>query len=796
MNLNYKRYDMRLLIFIFLIIINTTVFGQTISGYVLDEASGEPLISATIFEKNNQKGSTTNEYGFFSITLPKGEVQLNISYVGYESIFYGFDLKKDTNLIFTLKTVNLQEIIITENQIDKITARTTISAINLPIEQIKTLPMLGGEPDVLKALTLMPGVSSGSEGSTGLFVRGGTPDQNLILLDGATVYNASHLFGFLSVFNTDALKNIEIYKGGFPARYGGRLSSVLDITMKEGNNQEWSGKIGIGLIASNFLLEGPIKKDKSSFLLTARTSYLDAFTFWNKQNFDAGSSEKYTNYNLYDINAKFNHQFSNKQHLYFSFYHGKDFLNSKTRNNPNELSISQLKWGNTTFSARFNQKITNKLFAKFMAYYTHYNYQLKQNEQSNLLVDSLFYKQTFTNQSTVNDIGTKINLDYSPNPNHQIKFGIEAVRHFYTPQNNQFQGKNNTDSISFSNRYDYQSNEFGAYFEDKMNIRDNLSLNIGGRLAGFQVQKSFYTALEPRLIVGYELPNEYILKAAYTRTKQFIHLLTNNGIGLPNDIWVNSTDNIKPQKADMCIIGISKTFRKFGVETSIEGYYKKMSNLIDYKQGIDFLSSFSEKWEDIVEPNGKGEAYGTEFFIHKKQGKINGWVGYTLSWNFRQFDNLNNGNSYPFKYDRRHDLSIVTNYHFNKKWTVSAVWVFATGNATTLPQAKYDINHATNYPSPFRSYIFSYPDRNSSRMPNYHRGDISFTHKKETKKGRLRTLNFSVYNVYNRYNPNYLIIRNNGEWNTQTLKFDNPRTEMAQVSLLPFLPSVYYSLTF
>lgn len=789
---------MKIFLFLFLII-TTSLSAQTISGYITDEQSGEPLINATVFERNSKKGVVSNEYGFYSLTLPKGSIDLAVSYVGYTSAQVQFTLSKDTTLNVGLLVNQMEEVVISESKIDNIAKRTTVSAISLPIEQIKTLPMLGGESDVLKAVTLTPGVSAGTEGSTGLYVRGGTPDQNLILLDGATVYNASHLFGFLSVFNTDALKNLDLYKGGFPARYGGRLSSVLDITMREGNNQEFHGKIGLGLIASNLLLEGPIQKGKTSFLFTARASYLDAFTFWTKQRFDRGLTDQYSNYNLYDVNAKINHKFSDKQHLYLSFYHGRDFLFTKVKDTPNELRTNELKWGNTTFSARFNQKINNKLFAKVMAYYTHYSYELSETDQTNVLIDSLFFSQTFRNQSLVNDFGGKINFDYTPNPNHQIKFGVEAVRHFFTPQNNLFESQSAEDgNNSFTNRNDYESTEVATYFEDRINIGEKLSMNIGGRFAGFQVEESFYTSLEPRLIIGYELPKDYTLKTAYTRTKQFIHLLTNNGIGLPNDIWVNSTDNIEPQQADMFIVGIFKYFEKLGLETSIETYYKKMTHLIDYQQGINFLSSFTENWEDIVETDGTGEAYGTEFFIHKKQGRLNGWIGYTLSWNFRQFDNLNNGNPYPFKYDRRHDFSIVANYQLNEKWTLSGVWVFATGNATTLPQAKYDVIYPISYTSllPSRSFIFSYPDRNSSRMPNYHRGDVSFTHKKITKRGRKRTFNISVYNVYNRLNPHYLIVRKNGEWNHQTQQMDNARTEMAQVSLLPFLPSVYWSLEF
>jgi hypothetical protein len=797
MNLNYKKNMIRFFIFLFLLI-NTTAFAQTISGFVTAKASGEPLISANIFEQNQRVGTTTNEFGFFSLTLPKGNLNLKISYVGYESVSMNIDLTKDTVINIGLIAADFETVTVTASKLDKITERTTISAINLPLKQLEQLPMLGGESDVIKALTLMPGVSSGSEGSTGLFVRGGTPDQNLILLDGATVYNASHLFGFLSVFNTDALKNIEIYKGGFPARFGGRLSSVLDITMKEGNNQEFNGKIGIGLIASNLLLETPIIKGKSSAIVTARTSYLDAFTFGTKQRFEKQEKQQYSNYNLYDINAKFNHKFSDNQHFYLSFYTGNDYLITKYRNRPQDLDENYLKWGNTTVSSRFNQKINSKVFAKLMVYYTRYNYEFNTTETSFSLIDSTYSSQQFINQATVSDLGTKLNFDYAPNPNHQIKFGIEATRHFYTPQNNTLKTIEDTDTNFINNRYDYQSNEFGIYIEDRLNIGEKLSVNLGGRLAGFQIQNSFYTAFEPRLIVGYELPKDYILKAAYTRTKQFIHLLTNNGIGLPNDIWVTSTDKIAPQQADMFILGLSKRFEEIGLETSVETYYKKMTHLIDYKQATNFLASFTENWEDIVETNGKGEAYGLEFFVHKKQGKLNGWVGYTLAWNFREFENLNNGKLYPFKYDRRHDFSIVANYPLNEKWTISAVWVFSTGNATTLPRAKYDFpNHNTDTLGFIsRSFIFAYGDRNSSRMPNYHRADVSFTHTKETKKGNIRKLNFSIYNVYNRRNPHYLIIRENGEWNEARREFDNFRTEMLQVSLLPFLPSVYYSFTF
>lgn len=772
--------------YIFLIIFSCsalicTAQNHTISGYISDINSGEPLINATIYESKNAKGTVTNEYGFFSLTLPKGNVKINISYVGFQTKVDSFYLSKNQEKNYGLDNALMEEVVISTSKNDHVSNRLQISSINLPIKQIEALPMLAGETDILKALALTPGVSTGTEGSTGLLVRGGTPDQNLILLDGATVYNASHLFGFLSVFNTDAINNVELIKGGFPARYGGRLSSVLDITMKEGNRKEKSGAFSIGLLSSKILYESPLGEN-ASYLLSARASYLGLFALPTRIAYRNGNADQYINYNLFDINAKINYQFKDKSQLYWSVYTGNDFFitESGTRIENNQLNLN---WGNITSSLRYQKAFSPKLFGQAMLNYTRYHHDLGVIYELNIPALDITERSEIVAKSNVQDISAKFRFDYLPTANHAIKFGGEAIRHRFAPTIFSIDIEDSTQQNYIPNII--WNTELAAFVEDEMTITDNFKINVGLRYSALKTASRWYGGFEPRLAAHYQLENDWSIKAGYSVMRQYIHLLSNNGVGVPNDIWVPVTDKIPPQTSQQLAVGLTKYLRKWNVETSIEAYYKKSNQLIDYEQGTNFLFDFSSNWEDIVETNGNGEAYGLELFLHKKTGRFNGWLGYTLAWNNRQFDNINNGNWYPAKYDRRHDFEVTGSYELNKKWNISATFVYNTGAAITLPVARYE--------TPNSGRVLIYNARNAHRMPDYHRLDIGLNYRPKENV----SWNFSVYNAYNRRNPYYLQLQN-------FYDFDNGidaaptriYSQLTQRSLFPIIPSVSYSRTF
>lgn len=771
----------KIIIFLCCCTVFATAQTYTISGYISDATSGEPLISATVFENKNQKGTVTNEYGFFSLTLPKGNIQLRISYVGFETLKDSLNLSSDKRLNYSLNLATLAEVVVSANQVENISQRMQMSSINLPIKQIEALPMLAGEADILKALALTPGVSAGTEGSTGLLVRGGTTDQNLILLDGATVYNASHLFGFLSVFNTDAINNVELIKGGFPARYGGRLSSVLDITMKEGNRKEKSGEFSVGLLSSKILWESPLGEN-ASYLLSARASYLGLFVLPTKIAYRNGNADQYVNYNLFDINAKINYRFQDDSQLFLSAYAGNDFFKAEngTRIENNTLNLN---WGNITTSLRYQKAFSQKLFGHAMLNYTRYQHNL--GTEYLLEIPSLDVKQEakINTISNIQDLSAKFRFDYLPIANHALKFGGEIIEHRFAPSIFQVNTEDTLRQV-YTPKIVWNT-EMSAFIEDEMTITDRFKINIGLRYSALKTENRWYGGFEPRLAAHYQLNNDWSIKAGYSVMRQYIHLLSNNGVGIPNDIWVPVTDKIAPQSSQQLAIGITKYLPKWNIEASLESYYKKSYNLIDYSQGANFLFDFTKDWQDIVETKGTGEAYGLELFLHKKAGRFNGWTGYTLAWNNRQFDNINNGNWYPAKYDRRHDFEITGSYELNKRWDISATFVYNTGAAITLPDARYE--------TPNSGRVLIYNARNAHRMPDYHRLDIGLNYRPNEKS----SWNFSVYNAYNRKNPYYLQIQNFYEFNNG---IDNLPTriysQLTQKSLFPIIPSVSYSRSF
>ncbi len=771
---------MKKIIISFFILLPFLLIGQdkfTISGYIEDAKTGEKLIEGNVWDDVSNSGTTSNLYGFYSITLPKDTVKISFSYMGYATQSFELFLDKDITLNVPLSDdLTLDVVTVTAESAEKIENETQMSKVEVPIEQIKKIPPLLGEVDVLKAMQLLPGVQSGGEGTSGLYVRGGSPDQNLILLDGVPVYNVSHLFGFFSVFNADAIKNVTLTKGGFPARYGGRLSSVLDISMKEGNLREYHGEGSIGIIASKLTLEGPIVKEKTSFLVSARRTYIDLLARpFIKQQLDGET----TGYYFYDLNAKINHKFNDKHRLYASAYTGKDvfYLNITDSNYEEKGGFD---WGNITSALRWNWMINNQLFANTTLTYSRYRFDVGTESTETDNGETFSFAAKYF--SGIEDFAAKIDFDYMPDPNHYIRFGANAIHHTFSPGALQYQiedGDNfNLDTIIGTS--DTRAWEYFAYIEDDLKIGDNFSANIGFHFSAFTVNNKTYYSPQARIGARYLLPKSFALKASYAMMTQYIHLLTNEGIGLPTDLWVPSTENITPQDSWQVALGLAKTFGT-EYEVSIEGYYKKMNNLLSYKEGASFFS-FSD-WQTKV-TQGVGDSYGVEFFVQKKKGNTTGWLGYTLSWNNRQFEEINSGKEYPFKYDRRHDLSIVLSHSFNDKISVSGTWVYGTGNSITLNEVRYlSFNPNNNNPGLNEQDEIEVPgSKNNYRMDAYHRLDIGIDFRKE-KKRYERTFSLGAYNLYSRKNPFYIY-------------YNSSENTFKQVSIFPIIPYFTYKFKF
>lgn len=806
---------MRQSFILFFLILSLNVFAQkryTISGIVKDKDSGETLIGASVYDEKSNQGVATNVYGFYSLTLPEGKYSISFSFVGFETIVKEVNLSKDIVVDVSMGgAVTLNEVVISANSTSRKVERTQMSLTNINVEQINSMPAFLGEPDVIKSLQLLPGVQSGSEGSSGLYVRGGGPDQNLILLDGVPVYNASHLFGFFSVFNPDAIHHVDLYKGGFPARFGGRLSSVVDIRMKEGNQKKFGGSFSIGLISSKFNFEGPIIKNRTSFNISARRTYIDLLTK------PFMKSESKFGYYFYDINAKVNHKFSDKSRLFFSVYVGSDVGggggdgNSSSVENGAEIKSSfsnenNLSWGNITSALRWNYIISNKLFSNTTITFSRYNFGIGFNSDSysyrkeSTGVDisqneDMSRKISFDYNSGIYDMAYKLDFDYAPHPNHAIKFGIDYTYHSFVPGENIYkediddklrpigEQKSSTKIIFASNKI--YAHEFSAYIEDDMLVFDRLKANLGMHISAFNVQGSLYKALEPRLGLRFLINENFSIKGAYSRMQQYIHLLSSSTISMPTDLWLPVTEKIKPMNSEQYAIGGSYDLQN-GFDFSVEAFYKDMNNILEYKDGASFFG-YNESWENLVEM-GKGWAYGAEFLINKTIGKTTGWIGYTLSWSNRKFENINFGKEFPAKYDRRHDISLVVAHKPSKKIDYGLTWVIGTGNTATLAKRSMMISlpESLSYTNSSR-VIDIVEGRNNYRMPAYHRMDISVNFNKKIKWG-TRTWNISVYNVYNRSNPFYLFF--------DTKEGSNNERVLKQVSLFTVIPSISYILKF
>lgn len=771
------------IVFILLLFLFALTHAQkkyTLSGYVKDKASGESLIGANIYEHLNSSGAVSNSYGFFSLTLPEGDYKIRFSYVGFATTFLDVKLHSDVVLNANLDYSDvLQEVTVVGTGVEDKLETTQMSKETLSMKMLKNLPAFMGEADVVKAMQLLPGVQSGTEGSAGLYVRGGGPDQNLILLDGVSVYNANHLFGFFSVFNPDAIKNASLYKGGFPARFGGRLSAVLDIRMKEGNEKEFHGGGSIGLISSKFFLEGPIVKDKTSFHVSLRRTYVDALVrpFLSK--------EEFAGYYFYDLNAKVNHKFSDKSRLYLSAYTGKDKAYSSSEWDDGlyeDKSESNLNWGNLTTALRWNYQFNPKLFSNTTLTYSTYGFNVEYKGEYHY-DGELESKENYAFRSGIEDIGGKFEFDWYPNSRNSVRFGTQLINHTFKPGVQTLQYEDGEEKFNSNEGDDNKyANEFNLYVEDDVKLTSKLKANLGLHYSGFDVDHKMYTSFEPRVSMRYLLSNQLTVKAAYSKMQQYLHLLSNSSIGLPTDLWVPVTKNVKPQLSEQYATGIVWN-PKNEYTVSVEGFYKSMDNLIEYKEGASFFGVASG-WENKVEM-GVGRAYGVEFLLRRDIGKTTGWMGYTWSKTERKFDNISFGKWFPAKFDRKHDVSFVLTHKVSDKFDFGATWVYGTGTRFTLPLQEITTLQGSGDYVYTSSTASVYEGRNNYQMPNYHRLDVGMNFHKKKKHG-TRTWNISVYNAYNRKNAFYLYLEE---------RYEKPSV-LKQVSLFPILPSVSYSYKF
>jgi hypothetical protein len=790
---------------------------HTISGYISDINNGESIVGANIYCKDLSVGVTSNTYGFYSLTLPEGTYDITYSFIGYQNEKSTFQLNRSVkyDIEFALSSVNIQEVVV--NADISIVEKTQTSMIEVPIEQIKTIPAFLGEVDVLKAIQLLPGVQS-SEGSSGFYVRGGGPDQNLILLDGVPVYNASHIGGLFSVFNADAIKTVRLTKGGFPARFGGRLSSVLQIDMKEGNMKEFRGDGTIGLISSKLTFEGPIIKDRTSFIVAGRRTYADLFV----KPFMPPS----TNLTLYfyDLNTKINHKISQNDRLYLSAYMGNDAFGvdydpsqggGKGREGPSDegnLGFG-LGYGNITSTLRWNHLFSDKLFSNTTLIYSRYSFHTDFSlsaTQSNAIGDENS-NITFSYLSGIEDLGGRIDFEYAHNPNHDIKFGASYTYHQFFPGETNLnysidyptldtinQDINLDTAINFSANTNVH--EIFWYLEDNVRLTNRLQANIGLHIGYYSLANNTSAiniglvnklsneanfSFQPRVSARYLLNEDWSIKASYAKMQQNIHLLSNSSVGFPSDIWVPAIDSVPSQTSEQWAVNITTQLFNGQFELSLEGYYKTMNDLISYKAGYSNLES-TEAWENAVETGGEGESYGAELFLQKKKGKTTGWIGYTMAWTNRKFENINFGEWFPYKYDRRHDFSLVISHKFNEKWDIGATWVYGTGNTLTFPQGVYlGMPQSPSWNDQLSvESVESYGSRNSTRLPSYHRLDFA-VNKHSKKRNFESTWTLGAYNIYNRKNPWFAYLAYEG--NDRVAK---------QVSLFPIIPSISYRIQF
>ncbi len=786
----------------FLLFVSHSLFAQknvTISGYVRDSVSSENLYNATVFEQNSKQGTVSNAYGFFSFAVPAGQINIVISYVGYKQQYVNIKVTKDTLVNIKLISRNdIPEVVVSAKEHSKI--RGLPGHEQITMQSVEALPGFLGEQDVLKSLTVMPGVQQGYEGSAGLFVRGGSPDQNLILLDGVPVYNASHLFGFVSVFTPEALQSVDFYKGSFPVRYGGRLSSVVDVRMKEGNKNARETNLTVGLVSSKFTHEGPIKKGKSSYLVSARRTLLDLLVT-NVARLNKVSSDEETvvpGLSFHDINLKLNFDLNPKNRLYISLYTGGDRLFSRFSDVESYEGVTSkqktkvdLAWGNKIGAVRWNSQIGNKLFLNttlssgLFRYNIHNNYKLKRtedNEKEEQWTD-IKYK------TLVNNNKLQFLFDWYLNNSHKMQFGIDAQANWFVPGKQKI-SRSEGRSVERGNSW-ISNNALAFFADDHLIINDKLAVYGGLRLEEYIMNSRWDTYLLPRISIQVSPSPRYNISLSYDEMAQPIHLLTNSSIGLPSDIWVPATINVPPEFSKQMAFGFHMDINR-NLNYSFDSYYKTMDGVINYKAGYSFMDIYDD-WESMVEI-GTGKAWGFENALNYEDQHMKTWLNYTLAWNKRRFDHINDGEEFPFKFDRRHDVNLGVVYKFSEQLELSAMWVFQTGQAATVPQQDYHAAGEIDY----RIYDFitsksiEDPDRiqyieayNQYRLPAFHHLDVGLTFKRQWKSFE-REWKLGIYNIYARQNP-YMYY----PYTTR----DGYR-KYKQISIFPFVPSISYHIRF
>ncbi|MBB5619489.1 hypothetical protein HDE69_000525 [Pedobacter cryoconitis] len=750
---------------------------KAITGNITDGKTGETLIGASVkITGGTTAVAMTNGYGFYAVSTTPGEHDISVSFIGYKTITQHLNLSKDIRLDFVLEPGNqLDEVVISSAKSTDNISSPQMGPQRMSVNEIRSLPMLLGERDVMKALQLLPGIKLAGEGNSGFYVRGGATDQNLILLDEAPVYNASHLLGFFSTFNSDAIKDVTVYKEGMPAQYGGRLSSVIDIKMNEGNSKETTVEGGIGLISSRLKVEGPIVKDKGSFMVSGRRTYLDAF-FKLSPNKSISKNALY----FYDLNAKANYKIDDKNTLFLSGYFGRDKLNL--------VNIFGFDWGNATVTMRWNHLYGPRLFSNTSLIYSNYSYVI-----NNLMEDANFEVNSF-----IRDFNLKQDFQYNISNKHQLKFGLNAIHHTIAPGKMTATSASSVNPITYENR---KGLELAAYLTDEWSVSDRFKMVYGLRLSGFSVlgpgnfktydaegnilKTTSYTSsqsvknylnLEPRFSASYKLNTNSAIKAAYTRNTQNIHLMSNSTSTSPTDLYIMNSNNVRPEIADQVSTGYFRNFKDNQYEFSAEIYYKTMQHQIEYRSGADLRE------KDNVESDllyGDGRAYGIELFFKKRFGKFNGWIGYTYSKTERQFDTLNEGRWFNAKQDRTHDVSLVGIYKGGPRWTFSTVFVYNTGNAVTYPSGKYQVNGRT---------AFYYTDKNGYRTPAYHRLDVSATLDGKPGKKYQSSWTFGIYNLYNRQNAFAINFKDDPD--------NASKTQVVRTTLFGIIPSVTWNFKF
>lgn len=757
---------------------------RVVSGFIVDGQNGESLPGAYVTDTISGRGAMANQYGFFSITVSEKRAILEFGFLGYKSFFLDSVPSQKTNLRvelirvpFELEPVNITDI----RERD-----APIGYLSVPVSKILTIPSLLGEPDVLKALTFTPGVMVGAEGSAGLFVRGGSPDQNLILLDEAPVYNVMHLGGIVSVFNPSALKSVNLYKSYFPARYGGRLSSVIDLTMKDGNNKKLTGEVGVGIVNQKLTVESPLGEGKGAVIFSGRYSTLGITKLLarNPRNSNSGRNESYQ---FYDFNVKLNYRLSEKDHIYLSAYNGYDFFRRRAwdySDSENAYGNSnRLSWGNTTGTARYTRTISSKLFFKSIFIFSRYSNLLSIENKSGRPEGEGLKTSYYRTLSSLNDYTLKFSFDYYVKPSWKTGFGVEVGSGSYHPLSVR------TNLSNEDNRIAHQRiRKADLFLDNTLSLTPWAQLEAGIRFTTFgtvDTATKWYKNLEPRLGAQLELGSDWTLKGGFSVMNQYLHLLTNSGLGFGYDIWLPSSSQLPPSRAEHLSFGVFKTFKTPGIDVSLEVYQKKLSRLIDYREGVRFNTLFGERWENVVSSDGIGRGHGLEMMVARNKGRFTASIAYTLSKHDRKFGSINEGKWFPFKYDRRHSLSVFANLNISEKWQINSTFVFYTGSAITLPIQAYIEENGTEI-----SYL--YGPRNNGRMPVYHRMDLGVVRNLKTKRGRNAQLSFGVYNLLNRNNPYYMDL---------SVHYKMPEYKPARIDpevhgLFPILPYIGYTLKF